>query len=135
MLLVAGSVERRELRFDPALASEDRNTLASLRRKRLLHHYSQRHARRVTWPEEELGPEDMPPDEVAKLPEEVIRRRIRWHQELGPRRWYWTRPHLMRTPLGDAVVELYRTQLASGERIRWDPGALREEILRTCPNR
>jgi hypothetical protein len=51
----------------------------------------------------------------------------------GERKTIWRRRHFMRTPLGDAVVKLYREQLESGKPIRWDLEALRDETVRSCP--
>jgi hypothetical protein len=51
----------------------------------------------------------------------------------GERKTIWRRRHFMRTPLGDAVVKLYREQLESGKPIRWDLEALRDGTVRSCP--
>jgi hypothetical protein len=59
-----------------------------------------------------------------------------WRQNVGlERRWYFPQILLL-TPLGDAVVRLYRRELENpGEHISWNMGKLRTEIIRRCPRR
>jgi hypothetical protein len=134
LLLNARSVERRDLKPMRALSSRYRNALARLRRKGLLLYRPRSVGRRQRWPTEKVGAYDLPLEEVPKLGEEVLKERLRQQKLFGGREAFWLRPHLMRTPLGDAVVALHEQRLRDGTPIRWDVEALAAEIVRSCPD-
>jgi hypothetical protein len=134
-LVIAGSTERREWREFPSLPSADRNVVARLRRERLLSRSPKGLGRGRRWQVRTIGETDAMSEQERERYENELAA-ILGLGPIGSRKVVWFKP-LLRTPLGDAVVDLYEEQLRGDKPILsdWDTAALAARIVETCPDR